>query len=111
MTDYLIERNGRKCRVKLAGEFVASVVPDLKTAMQTELQAGVDELEFDLRDTPMLDSSAIGLLIAACNSLARQGASLRVVNVSPEILQMLQSMRLVSRLNVTGRETILQTHG
>ena len=105
MTDYLIERNERKCRVKLVGDFVASVVPGLKSALNLELQAGVAEVEFDLRDTPMLDSSGIGLLIAAYNSLARQGAVLRVANASPDILRLLQSMRLVNRLNVSGRAT------
>jgi anti-anti-sigma regulatory factor len=51
----------------------------------------------------MLDSSGMGLLIAAANSLAPGGGRIRVTNVSPDIFRLLQSMRLTTRLNVSAR--------
>ena len=51
----------------------------------------------------MLDSSGMGLLIAAANSLAHSGGKLRVTNVCPDIFRLLQSMRLTARLNVSGK--------
>jgi anti-anti-sigma regulatory factor len=51
----------------------------------------------------MLDSTGIGLLIAARNSIAAKGGTLRVQAVSQDIFKLLQNMRLVSRLNVSGR--------
>jgi anti-anti-sigma regulatory factor len=51
----------------------------------------------------MLDSSGIGLLIAAANTAARRGGRVSVTNVSADILRLLQMMRLIDRLNATGR--------
>ena len=62
------------------------------------------EIVFDLAATVMLDSSGIGLLIATSNTIARQQGRVRVLNLSADILRLLQSMRLASRLNASGRE-------
>ena len=59
----------------------------------------------------MLDSSGIGLLIAAHNSLARKEGRVRVVNASADVFRLLQSMRLVGRLNVQARELQEAHHG
>jgi anti-sigma B factor antagonist len=104
MATYTLEQNGSNCQVTLHGDLIASVIPDLQAALKQQLQPGVTELVFDLAATIMLDSSGIGLLIAAGNTLARQNGRLRVRNVSADILRLLQSMRLTSRLNVSSRE-------
>ena len=111
MSDYTIERNNRQSRVVLAGDLTASSVGGLQAALKTELNAGVDEVAFDLSKTVMLDSSGIGLLIAAHNSLTRTRGKVSVQNVSPQILQLLQTMRLVSRLNVNARQSTEEHHG
>ena len=103
MTAYEIEQNDKQGSVKLMGDLTAVLVPDLQTGLKQMLNGGTSEVVFDLAKTAMLDSSGIGLLIAAANSLARSGGKVRVTNVSPDILRLLQSMRLVGRLNVTGR--------
>lgn len=87
----------------MQGDLIASDIPDLQAALKQQLQRGVDEIVFDLAATVMLDSSGIGLLIATCNTMARQQGRIRVINVSPDILQLLQSMRLTGRLNATGK--------
>lgn len=87
----------------MQGDLIASDVPDLQAALKQQLQRGIDEIVFDLAATVMLDSSGIGLLIATCNTMARQQGRIRVINVSPDILQLLQSMRLTGRLNATGK--------
>lgn len=102
MAIYTLEQNGKDCRVTMHGDLVASVIPDLRAALKEKLQPGVEEVLFDLGATVMLDSSGIALLIAASNTMARQQGRLRVLNVSPDILQLLQSMRLAARLNTTG---------
>jgi anti-anti-sigma factor len=104
MAGYTIERKEKQCRVVLQGDLTAPLIPDLQAALKIQLEQGVDETVFDLGKTPMLDSSGIGLLIATCNSLTRNHGRMRVLNVSPDILRLLQSMRLVTRLNVSGRE-------
>lgn len=105
MPSYNFETTGQQCQVRLEGDLTASQVPDLQAALKEQLAQfpQVNELVFDLAQTAMLDSSGIGLLIAASNSLGRRQGKVRVTNVSGDIIQLLQSMRLAARLNASGR--------
>jgi anti-anti-sigma factor len=103
MANYTIERKPKLCRVTLGKDLVASLVPELQAALKQELQEDGMEVVFDLGQAAMLDSSGIGLLIAAYNTVSRRQGRLHVVNVSGDVFQLLQTMRLVSRLNVVGR--------
>ena len=103
MANYTINRDGAKTTITPAGDLTASMNGELQEALKTELESGVTELVFDLGSTVMLDSCGIGLLIAAANGLARNKGKIQVVNVSPDILNLLQSLRLAGRLNARGR--------
>jgi anti-sigma B factor antagonist len=103
MRAYVIEQKDQHVSVTLMGDFTAALVPDLQASLKEMLTNGARELLFDLASTNMLDSSGIGLLIAAANSLARHEGKVQVTNVRPDIFRMLQSMRLTGRLNVSGR--------
>jgi len=111
MAGFTIEREGSTCSVVMRGNLIAALVPDLQAAVREQLAQGTAELSVDLGQTTMLDSTGIGFLIAARNSVVRQNGSMKVVGASPDILQLLQSMRLVSRLNVSGREARSVDHG
>jgi anti-anti-sigma factor len=105
MEKYIIEVKDGSCRVTMSGDLIASVVTELQAALKEKMQQDVHEIVFDLATVVMLDSSGIGLLIAASNTVGRLKGRIGVVNVSPDILQLLQSMRLAGRLNATGRKT------
>ena len=105
MSDFTIERDQNACRVAVGKELTAALVPSLQTALKKEIDSGALSITFDLRGAAMLDSSGIGLLIATANSLARKQGELRVANASGDIYHLLQSMRLVSRLNVSPSQT------
>lgn len=110
MSSYRMERNDTACRVSIDGGFTAVLVPELQQVLKQEVEGGTRLLTVDLADTHMVDSSGIGLLIAASNTLAQKSGKLAVVNVSPEILRLLRSMRLVPRLNVSGRAAVEPSH-
>lgn len=103
MAAYVIEQNDRQGSVRLTGDLTAVQVPDLQAGLKEMVNKGARELVFDLGSTTMLDSSGMGLLIAAANSVARNGGSVRVTNVCPDIFHLLKSMRLTTRLNVSGK--------
>jgi anti-anti-sigma factor len=100
---YVIAVQDHQCQLTLTGDLTAATIPDLQPALRSVLDQGATELVFDLANAVMLDSSGIGLLIAAANTTARRGGRIRVTNVSADILRLLQMMRLVERLNATGR--------
>lgn len=103
MKPYVVEQKDQQLAVKLNGDLTAVLVPDLQVELRELLKNGVRELEFDMAKTAMLDSSGMGLMIAAANSLAPGGGKVRVTNVCPDIFRLLQSMRLTARLNVSGK--------
>jgi anti-anti-sigma factor len=111
MAEFSVEPQGDGCRLLLLGDLTASLVPSLRDALKAQVGRGAKELVFDLEHTRILDSSGIGLLIATHNSLARVGAKMAVRNVSADLLHLLQTMRLVGRLNVAGKAGSGVSHG
>ena len=97
---YTIGRQDALCSVRLEGDLTAALVPGLQSAVRQEIAAGASQVEVDLGQAVMLDSSGIGLLIAISNTLGRSGGRIAVVNASKDIARLLQTMRLSSRLNV-----------
>ncbi len=104
MAHFTHQRQGDTVTCILGPTLTAADVPSLQGILKQERDQGVKELVFDLTATTTLDSTGIGLLIAAHNSLSAVGGQIRLDHVSPDIFKLLQSMRLVERLNVTGRE-------
>jgi anti-anti-sigma factor len=103
MAAYVSEQKEEQGSVRLKGDLTAVLVPELQASLQEMTENGAREVVFDLSETAMLDSSGMGLLIAAANSLAPLGGKVRVTNVRPDIFRLLQSMRLTARLNVSGK--------
>ncbi len=110
MSSYRMEHTDQGCRVTIDGALTAVLVPELQQTLKQELEGGTQNLTVDLAATHMVDSSGIGLLIAASNSLSRKSGQLAVVNVSPDILRLFRSMRLLPRLNASGRPDPESTH-
>jgi anti-anti-sigma factor len=103
MSNYTIESNGAECRIVVCGDFEVSMIAELQPVLRQELEKGAMSIIFDFLRTTLLDSSGIGLLIATGNSLAKKCGKIGIINVSPEIMRVLASMRLVPRLNATGK--------
>lgn len=103
MPNYTIKRNAASCNVAVSGEFEVSIITELQAALRKELERETREVLFDFETTTFLDSSGIGLLIAASNSMAKIGGTVRLINVPADIMKTLQSMRLAPRLNAVAR--------
>lgn len=104
MSEYHVVKEGKVARVELHERLTALDVPSLQPALKKAIVDGAREVVFDLGRTVSLDSTGIGLLIATNNSLASSQGSVRLINVSPDILRLLRSMRLVERLHATPAE-------
>ena len=102
MMGFEITRDGGQARVTLGAKLTAAEVTELQPVLKQEIVAGVREIVFDLAETTALDSTGIGLLIAANNSLAPVQGAIRLINLTPDLVKLLQSMRLVERLHATA---------
>ena len=101
MMAFEISRDGAQARVALREKLTAVEAASLQPTLKQEIEAGVQEVVFDLAGTVSVDSTGIGLLIATRNTLAATQGNIRLVNVSPDIHKLLQAMRLVDRLQAT----------
>jgi len=102
MNDYQISRDGNQATICLGETLNATMVTPLQSALKQEIGAGAREIVFDFNETKYIDSTGIGLMIAAGNSLAAIEGKVRVVQVCPDILKLFQCMRLTTRLQVTA---------
>jgi anti-anti-sigma factor len=98
-----ITREDNKATIEPAGEdIVAASVPELRSRMREVVAEGVRDVVVDLGQVQMVDSTGIGLLISAHNSLRKLGGQLAVIHASPEILELFQTMRMHKHFSVSG---------
>ena len=111
MSEFTITRNGNQRVIAPVANLTAASIPDLQAALLQEIKEGGVNIVLNFSTVHMLDSSGIGLLVATFNSATKAKGSLRIEQVSKEIYDLLQTMRLISRLNVTGQTTAEVGHG
>src|SRR5689334_3934051 len=102
MTNVTVTREDNKAVIQPVGDLVAASVSTLRSAMRGIVGEGVRELVVDLTNAQMVDSTGIGLLISAHNSLVRAGGRLAVVHASKEILDLFMTMRIHQHFSVSG---------
>jgi anti-anti-sigma factor len=90
--------NGKDTRENVIVRPGRDIVSSMVQEFRAELKAIVDRqdvlLTLDLEGVRMIDSMGLGVLIATHNSLAKRNARLELVNISGDILKLLQNMRL-----------------
>ncbi len=104
MKDIEMKRENAELRVTLGTKLTAIETPELQTLLKEKIAGGIRSLIFDLKKTATLDSTGIGLLVAANNSLIGVQGQIKLVHVSADILRLLKSMRLADRLHATAEE-------
>ncbi len=99
----VVTREDNKAIVRPAGDnIVAASIAELRSKMRGIIGEGVRELVVDLTDVRVVDSSGIGLLISAYNSLRKVGGRLAVIHASAEILELFHTMRMHQHFSVSG---------
>ena len=99
----VVTREDNKAVVRPSGEdMVAASILELRAKMRGVVAEGIEELVVDLTDVRRVDSSGIGLLISAYNSLRKVGGRLAVIHASADILELFQTMRMHQHFSVSG---------
>ena len=84
------------------GDLVAARLPALRTKLREMVGSGTLHLTMDLAGTQMVDSTGIGLLISAHNSLKKAVGELKVIHASKDIFELLRTMRMHQHFSVSG---------
>ncbi|HWE52029.1 MAG TPA: STAS domain-containing protein [Bryobacteraceae bacterium] len=83
-------------------DLIAAHVAVFRSRLRDLVASGVLHLTVDLAGVQRVDSSGIGLLVAAHNSLRKSGGELAVINASKDILDLLRTMRIHRHFSVSG---------
>lgn len=92
-------RNGLPL-VKLGGRIIGDAVPEFKSVLREQIQADTTLLILDLDGVELLDSTALGVVIACYTTLKKRGGTLVLTHVPQNVQDVLETTRLVSVLEI-----------
>ena len=87
---HVSEADNGAIRVMLAGEFDLSTAADLRACLVRPDVFGAKRMQVDLRRVTFLDSSSIGVLVAACKRVKSTGGAFAVICEDGPALHVLQ---------------------
>ena len=99
---HVSEGDDGSIRVMLAGEFDLSTAPDLRACLVRPDVLGAKQMQVDLRRVTFLDSSSIGVLVAACKHVRSTGGAFAVICDEGPALRVLQISGLLDYFGVTS---------
>jgi len=96
------ESTTKQTLLKPAGDIVASAVSELRQQLKSIADGGAQQVTIDLAQVQIVDSTGIGLLIAAYNTLQKAGGKIALINASRDLVLLFKSMRLDQRFEIGG---------
>ena len=91
--EYQIQRDGDVVILALHGVLDVASAPTFQTALQSILDEGDNRVAVDMADVSFMDSSGLGVLIAAYRRLSGGGGQIALANVVPAVHKVLQLTR------------------
>lgn len=85
--------------IAVSGELDLLAAPELRSRLLDEVRSGRREIVLDLRETTFMDSTALGVIIAALKTLQERHGRLVLVNTRASIDK---------TLAITGLDRVLQ---
>lgn len=95
-----LENSGKTAVIHMSGFFREHRI---ETFSKVFFQAGTEQpglIELDLEQLLFVDSAALGCLLALCDRCLERGTGLRLVNVQPNLLEVLHQTRLIEVLDL-----------
>lgn len=97
--DIAVSERGGVLVVSVSGELDLFAAPELRSRMLDEVRDGRQEVVLDLRETTFMDSTALGVIIAALKALQERRGRLVLVN---------ERASIDKTLAITGLDRVLQ---
>ena len=90
--------------VHVQGKIIGNTVAQFRSEIEQQLQNGNNKLIIDLTNVPLLDSTALGVIIVTLQVLQRSGGKLVLLNPQNAVTSILEVTRLTSILEVYDTE-------
>ena len=91
-----------KKTVKPGKDIVEPMVEDFKNKLLKTIMQDIKELAIDMKNVKEIDSTGLGVLIAAKNSLDQAGGQLNLKNIPENIESLLQELGLDRYFNLSA---------
>ena len=89
--------------VSITSKLVSTTANEIRDMLLEHINSGITELTIDMAQVETVDSSGIGVLISAQNTIRPKNGIIKVINISTNILKMFKIMRLDKHFEVSGR--------
>ncbi len=99
MTSEIIEQE-KKIYILPKTDLTASTAKTFKDELISQIEKYPVELVIDLSDVKMIDSTGLGVIIAAFNSLKKNDGTLIIENASKEVHNIFITMRLDKHFSI-----------
>jgi anti-anti-sigma factor len=97
-----VTRIGSEACLTPGGDITANTITVMRSLMRGLIEEGARQIVIDLSEVKVIDSSGIGMLVAAHNSLTRVNGILSITNASDDLLDLLKAFRLDRHFSITG---------
>jgi anti-sigma B factor antagonist len=87
--------------ITVGGECDMNAAPSLSVAVEAAFTRGASTIVVDLNEVTFIDSTAIGILLAARERLCRSGGRFEVVCSAPNVVRVLE---------IVGMESVAGVH-
>lgn len=91
--DYKTRTEDSRTILELSGDLDVTSAPALQAALQELIDQGIRSLIVDLTDVPFMDSSGLGVLVAAHRRMTAVGGQLALVNPTPTLRKVFELTR------------------
>ncbi len=95
-----IEGNEDLMSVRIIGPLDASNCQSLRETILELTDTGRKHIQINLADTPMVDTSGIGVLIGIKTAITRRGGTFQILSPQPQVRETLEMMRLDKVLGI-----------
>lgn len=95
-------RKTNKKTLKPGKDIAGSVAEELRIKLLKAIGKDINELAIDMKGINLIDSTGLGVLIAARNSFDQAGGLLRLMNVSENIGNLFKMIGVDRYLNTTA---------
>jgi anti-sigma B factor antagonist len=86
--------------VAVGGELDMGAAPALRDTIERLIEEGVETLVVDMNEATFIDSTSIGILMAAKRRLRARGGSLQLVCTEPNLLRIFEIVGLSQQLSI-----------
>jgi anti-sigma B factor antagonist len=90
--------------VDVSGRIVAGEESTLRDSIRSLLAQGQNNIVLNLQQVPSIDSAGIGELVSALVAVRKQGGSLKLLNPSRRVREVLQIVKLVTVFQIFDNE-------